>query len=71
MISKHPLVGLVFGFMMLCAACFGTFYSALAVGVSDGPGHLTAQVMLAACILVLLAPLFSIGRSARTLWVRL
>lgn len=71
MIGKHPAFALIAGSILLAAACFGTFYSVLAVGVSDGPGHLTAQIMLAACGLAALAALLLIWRSARALWASL
>lgn len=71
MIDKHPLVALGTGLIVLVAACSGTFYSMLAVGVSDGPGHLTAQIMLAACILTMLAGLLVALRAAWTLLARL
>lgn len=71
MIGKHPLVALVTGVISMIPACFGAFYSILVVGVSDGPGHITAQLMLAGCLLTLLAALFVVGRSTRALLVRL
>jgi len=71
MISKNPVIVLIAGVILLAAACLGTFYSVLAVGVSDGPGHLTAQFMLAACLLAMFAALLLIGCSARALWARL
>lgn len=55
----------------MIVAGFGTFYSVLAVGVSDGPGHLTAQFMLAVCILVALAALLVVARATRALWASL
>lgn len=70
-IGKNPVIALVAGAISMIAACLGTFYSILAVGVSDGPGHMTAQIMLAACILATLAALVVMGRSARALWERL
>lgn len=67
----HPIAVLAAGTVLLVAACIGTFYSVLAVGVSDGPGHMTAQFGLAVCVLAALAALLLIGRSARALWTRL
>lgn len=67
----HPIAVLVGGTGLLVAACIGTFYSVLAVGVSDGQGHRTAQFMLGACVLAALAALLLMWRSARALWARL
>jgi uncharacterized membrane protein len=70
-ISKNPVIAFVAGAVSMIVAGFGTFYSVLAVGVSDGPGHLTAQFMLAVCILVALAALLVVARATRALWASL
>jgi hypothetical protein len=59
------------GLILLIAASYAAFYSMLAVGVSDGPGHLTAQIMLAGCIVTILAALLVILRAARAISARL
>lgn len=46
-IQRHPKLMLIAGCVLLLAACFSAFYMTLAVGVSDGAGHVTAIVMLA------------------------
>jgi len=48
------VIALVVGTIAMIAACVGIFFSVLAVGVSDGAGHVTAQIMLTACILAAL-----------------
>lgn len=65
------MAALVTGIILLLAAGFGTFYSILAVGVSDGPGHLTAQLMLAACTLAALVATVITVRSAWALFARI
>ncbi|XHS01439.1 hypothetical protein ACFB49_30440 [Sphingomonas sp. DBB INV C78] len=67
MISKHPSAWLVIAAAALIASCFGTFYSFLAVGVSDGPGHITAQLTLGACVVAALGALVIAWRATSAL----
>lgn len=66
-IHTHPLVALVVGLTSLIAAGFSTFFMILAVGVSDGAGHVTSQIMLAGSVLAGLGAVLIIGLSARVL----
>jgi hypothetical protein len=59
------------GAAALIASGFGTFYSILAVGVSDGLGHVSSQLMLGGCILAALCSLMLIWRAALSLLARL
>jgi hypothetical protein len=59
----HPVALLALGSGVLIASGFGTFYSILAVGVSDGSGHVTAQLMLGGCIIVGLGALTMVWRA--------
>jgi hypothetical protein len=68
---RTVVLALGVGLIVLIAASYGTFYSMLAVGVSDGPGHLTAQIMLAACIVITLAALLAVLCAARAILARL
>jgi len=56
---------------VLIASALGIFYSVLAVGVSDGPGRVTAQLMLGGCIIVALLASMMAWRAASALMMRL
>lgn len=71
MFRTHPGAELAVGLAALIASGLGCFYSILAVGVSDGPGHLTAQLMLGGSIVAIFGATAIIWRASSALLARL
>jgi hypothetical protein len=70
-INSYPGAALALGLIVLAASGVATSYLMLAVAVSDGPGRLTAQLMLAFCIAGIAAALLLIWLAASALLKRL
>ncbi|AJR25203.1 hypothetical protein TZ53_17170 [Sphingobium sp. YBL2] len=71
LIDRFPTVSLMCGLLLFAGGGVTAYYSILAVGVSDGPGLITARLMLAGCMIFLAGVLFLVWRSTLTLIHRL
>lgn len=70
-IRAHPWRVFIVGVALMIAACFSTFYMMLAVGVSDGAGHITATVMLAGSALAAFGALLLVVLSTHAIFADL
>ena len=71
LIGRFPKVAFIGGLLLFVGSCVAAFYSILAVGVSDGPGLITARLMLGGCLVFLSSALYLLWRSTTTLLHRI
>ncbi len=67
MIAPRPILLLVAGLALILVGAAGMFWSALGIALSDGPGLITARLMLGASVLALAGGIFLSAKSAMTI----